>query len=124
MGNFNFLKRIFGSGEVKTFKGGIHPKDMKSSTNSKAICDITPPKTLVFPLSQHIGAPAKAVVAVGDTVLAGQKIAEADGFVSANVHSSVSGTVVAIEPHPNDSKSNAYKKITLSLMQAKGDSTD
>ena len=106
MGNFNFLNRIFGSGEVKTFKGGIHPKDMKSSTNSKAICDITPPKTLVFPLSQHIGAPAKAVVAVGDTVLAGQKIAEADGFVSANVHSSVSGTVVAIEPrlHPNGSK--------------------
>ncbi|MBR5156121.1 MAG: electron transport complex subunit RsxC [Clostridia bacterium] len=75
---------------------------MKKSTEGKAIRDITPPKTLVFPLSQHIGAEAKAVVSVGDHILAGQKIAEADGFVSANVHSSVSGTVAAIEPrlHP------------------------
>ena len=53
---------------------------------------------MVFPLSQHIGAPAKPVVAKGDYVLAGQLIAEAGGFVSANIHSSVSGTVKAIEP--------------------------
>lgn len=52
----------------------------------------------MFPLSQHIGAPAKPVVAKGDYVLAGQLIAEAGGFVSANIHSSVSGTVKAIEP--------------------------
>ena len=53
---------------------------------------------MVFPLSQHIGAPAVPVVAKGDYVLAGQLIAEAGGFVSANIHSSVSGTVKAIEP--------------------------
>ncbi len=105
----SFLNRIFGAADVKTFKGGIHPKDMKFATNNKSIVDITAPKTLVFPLSQHIGAPAKPIVAVGDSVLAGQKIAEADGFVSANVHSSVSGTVVAIEPrpHPNGSRVNS-----------------
>ncbi len=105
----SFLNKICGSSDVKTFKGGIHPKDMKSATSSKAICDIVPPETLVFPLSQHIGALAKPVVAVGDTVSAGQKIAEADGFVSANVHSSVSGTVEAIEPrlHPNGSMVNS-----------------
>ncbi len=102
----SFLNKVFGADEVKTFKGGIHPKDMKADTEGKAIIDITPPGTLVFPLSQHIGAMAKPIVAVGATVLAGQKIAEADGFVSANVHSSVSGKVVAIEPrlHPNGSK--------------------
>ncbi len=105
----SFLNKIFGTNDIKTFKGGIHPKDMKSTTESKAILDITPPKTLVFPLSQHIGAMAKPIVEVGDTVLAGQKIAEADGFVSSNVHSSVSGKVVAIEPrlHPNGSRIEA-----------------
>ncbi len=100
--NFNFLRRTFGKNDVFTFKGGIHPKDMKTATCGKAIRDIIPPKTLVFPLSQHIGAEAKPIVKVGDRVLLGQKIAESDGFVSANIHSSVSGTVVAIEPrlHP------------------------
>lgn len=53
--------------------------------------------TMVFPLSQHIGAPAKAVVAKGDRVLKGQLIAEADGFISSPVYSSVSGTVKSIE---------------------------
>ncbi len=97
------IDRLFHSGDVKTFKGGIHPKDMKYATEGKAIKDITPPKSLVFPLSQHIGKEAKPIVAVGDFVLAGQKIAEADGFISANIHSSVSGVVTAIEPrlHPN-----------------------
>lgn len=53
---------------------------------------------MVYPLSQHIGAPAVPVVAKGDRVLAGQKIADAGGFVSAPIHSSVSGTVKSIEP--------------------------
>ncbi len=99
--NFNFIRRAFGRNEVFTFKGGIHPKDMKSATDSKAIREIIPPKNLVFPLSQHIGAEAKPIVSVGDTVLVGQKIAECNGFVSANIHSSVSGTVTAIEPRPH-----------------------
>ncbi len=99
--NFNFIRRIFGKNEVFTFKGGIHPKDMKEGTEGKAIRDIIPPKNLVFPLSQHIGAEAQPIVNVGDRVLAGQKIATACGFVSANIHSSVSGIVTAIEPRPH-----------------------
>ncbi|MBQ9736807.1 MAG: electron transport complex subunit RsxC [Clostridia bacterium] len=100
--SFNWLRRAVGKPSVFTFDGGIHPEGMKERTSGKAIIDIAAPKMLVFPLSQHIGASAKPCVEVGDRVLAGQKIAEADGFVSANIHSSVSGTVVAIEPrlHP------------------------
>ena len=88
---------------MKTFHGGIHPGDHKEATNKKEIVNLTPPSELIFPLSQHIGAPAKPCVSIGDTVCMGQKIAEADGFVSANIHSSVSGTVKAIEKrlHPN-----------------------
>ncbi len=81
-----------------TFVGGIHPYDGKELSKDKPIRDILPGKELVYPLSQHIGAPAKAIVAKGDRVLAGQKIAESGGFVSAPVHASVSGIVKAIEP--------------------------
>ena len=81
-----------------TFVGGIHPYDGKDLSKDKPIGDVLPGKELVYPLSQHIGAPAKAVVAKGDRVLAGQKIAESGGFVSAPVYASVSGTVKAIEP--------------------------
>lgn len=81
-----------------TFVGGIHPFDGKSLTKKKRIKDILPTGDLVYPLSQHIGAPAKAVVKKGDHVLAGQLLAESGGFVSAPILSSVSGTVKAIEP--------------------------
>ncbi len=87
---------------MRTFKRGIHPGDNKERSNKKEIILLDPPKELVFPMSQHIGAPAKPCVSVGDKVLMGQKIGEADGYMSANIHSSVSGTVVAIEKrlHP------------------------
>lgn len=81
-----------------TFVGGIHPYDGKELSKDKPIQDILPKGELVYPLSQHIGAPAKAIVAKGDRVLVGQKIAESGGFVSAPVYASVSGTVKAIEP--------------------------
>ena len=81
-----------------TFTGGIHPYDGKDLSKDDPIRDVLPGSELVYPLSQHIGAPAKAIVAKGDRVLAGQKIAEAGGFVAAPVHSSVSGTVKAVEP--------------------------
>lgn len=82
-----------------TFKGGIHPFDGKELSKDKPIKELFPALgEMVFPLSQHIGAPAKPLVNKGDYVLAGQLIAEAGGFVSANIHSSVSGTVKAIEP--------------------------
>ena len=84
-----------------TFKGGIHPNDGKSLAKDKAIVTVMPKGDLIYPLSQHIGAPASPIVSVGDHVLKGQKIAEAGGFVSAPIHASVSGTVKAIEPHFN-----------------------
>ncbi len=80
-----------------TFSGGIHPFDGKDMSKDIPIKEITPKSDLVYPLSQHIGAPAKAIVAKGDRVLAGQRIAEAEGFVSSHIYSAVSGTVKAIE---------------------------
>lgn len=80
-----------------TFSGGIHPYDGKEMSKDIPIKAVYPVSDLVYPLSQHIGAPAKPVVEVGDHVLAGQLIAEADGFVSSPIYSSVSGTVKAIE---------------------------
>lgn len=81
-----------------TFKGGTHPYEGKEMSENSAIVELKPGKELVFPLSQHIGAPAVPVVNIGDRVLAGQMIAKKAGFVSANIHSSVSGTVKKIEP--------------------------
>ena len=81
-----------------TFVGGIHPYDGKDLSKDKPIKEVLPKGDLVYPLSQHIGAPAVSIVQKGDRVLAGQKIAQAAGFVSASVFSSVSGTVKAIEP--------------------------
>ncbi len=81
-----------------TFSGGIHPYDGKDISKDKPMKEILPKGDLVYPLSQHIGAPAKAIVAKGDHVLTGQKIAEAGAFVSAPIYATVSGTVKAIEP--------------------------
>ena len=88
-----------------TFKGGIHPNDGKSLAKDQPVKELKPGKELVFPLSQHIGAPGKAVVKKGDEVLKGQMIAEAGGFVSAPVYSSVSGVVKGIEKRFNPSGS-------------------
>ncbi len=87
--------------KLATFKGGIHPDDGKEMAKHKSIVEVLPKETVIYPLSQHIGAPAVSIVAVGDQVLKGQKIAEANGFVSVPIHASVSGTVKAIEPHFN-----------------------
>lgn len=81
-----------------TFKGGIHPYEGKELSKDKAIVEYFPKGDVAISMSQHIGAPAKPVVSVGDYVLTGQLIGEASGFISANVHSSVSGKVKAIEP--------------------------
>lgn len=81
-----------------TFSGGIHPYDGKDLSKDKPIKDVLPKGDLVYPLSQHIGAPAVPIVQKGDYVLTGQKIAEAAGFVSAPIYATVSGTVKAIEP--------------------------
>lgn len=91
---------------ILTFKGGVHPYDGKELSKDIPTRQIYPDGEVVIPVAQHIGAPAKPIVNVGDRVLVGQKIAEANGFVSANIHSSVSGTVKKIEQRlvPNGSK--------------------
>ena len=83
---------------LKTFIGGVHPYEGKELAKDAPIKEVLPKGELVFPLSQHIGAPATPIVAVGDSVKKGQKIAEAGGFVSSPIYSSVSGTVKKIEP--------------------------
>lgn len=81
-----------------TFVGGIHPFEGKELSKDKPIKAVLPKGELVYPLSQHIGAPATAIVQKGDRILQGQKIAEASGFVSAPIYATVSGSVKAIEP--------------------------
>lgn len=81
----------------KTFQGGVHPDDGKDFARDIPFQTYLPKGDLVFALNQHIGKPARPVVQKGDTVLAGQIIGEADGFVSANVVSSCSGVVKAVE---------------------------
>jgi len=84
---------------LATFRGGVHPFEGKELSMDRAVTVLKPTSgEMVYPVSQHIGAPAKAIVKVGDEVLVGQKIAEAGGFISAVVVSSVSGKVKKIEP--------------------------
>ncbi len=81
--------------EIRTFKKGIHPPHNKR-TDGAELTECPAPDTVYIPLAQHIGKPAALCVAVGDTVKAGTLVGKADGFVSANVFSSVSGTVRAV----------------------------
>jgi electron transport complex protein RnfC len=85
---------------AQAFFGGVHPNDMKAATNEKAIEKLAAPAEVVIPMSMHIGAPCKPIVAPGDHVTIGQRIGEPGGFVSAPIHASVSGTVKAVEPRP------------------------
>lgn len=82
----------------KKLKRGVHPFEGKEFSRDMAVVSVSADSEMVYPLSQHIGAPAKAVVSVGDRVLRGQMLAEADGTISAPVYSAVSGTVKAVEP--------------------------
>lgn len=81
-----------------TFKGGVHPFDGKELSKKAPIKTIMPKNELVFPMTQHIGAPAIPIVQKGDKVLMGQRIGEANGFISSNIISSVSGEVVEVAP--------------------------
>ena len=83
---------------MKTFKkGGVHPPDMKERTRDIPIADFPAPESVSIPMAQHFGSPAICIVGAGDKVLKGQLIGKADGRMSANVHSSVSGNVLRIE---------------------------
>ena len=109
--------------KLLTFKGGVHPQYNKEYSEKKAIEKVESPKVVYIPLQQHIGAPAKEIVKVGEKVKLGQKIGEQQGFVSCNVHSSVSGKVIGIEEHElpggrgmciiieNDFKDEIYENV-------------
>lgn len=86
--------------ELKTFKGGTHPPENKLSAG-RAIEVLPAPEIVRIPLSQHIGAPCKALVKKNDEVNMGQSVGEAGGFVSSPVHSPVSGKVKEVKPHPH-----------------------
>ncbi|MBN1182020.1 MAG: electron transport complex subunit RsxC [Bacteroidales bacterium] len=102
---------------LKTFKkGGVHPDDNKLSANA-AITALPLPKTVSIPVSQHLGAPCKPVVSKGDIVKAGQVIAKGEGFVTANIHSSVSGTIQKIDDMAD---SSGYRKTAV-VIEVQGD---
>jgi electron transport complex protein RnfC len=84
-----------------TFSGGVHPAGNKELTSHKPTVTAAIPKRVVIPLSQHIGAPCKPAVVIGQEVKKGEKIGESGGFVSAPVHASVSGKVTAIGNFPH-----------------------
>jgi electron transport complex protein RnfC len=90
-------------------KGGVHPKEFKLTAN-RPIEFLVPPQTVTIPVSQHFGAPAKPIVKVGDKVKIGQVIAEANGFISTNIHATVSGTILKIEKCMDVS---GYKRLSI-----------
>ena len=95
------------------YSGGVHPSERKEYSEHIALERFPEPKTLVISMSQHLGAPANPIVQVGDTVKVGQKIGEAAGFISAPVHSSVSGTVVAVEPRMHATRGSEVMAVVI-----------
>ena len=81
------------------FRGGVHPPENKVQTENMAVEELKAPKMLYVALLQHIGAPLDPLVAIGDKVLKGQKIADSQAFMSSPIHSPVSGTIKKIEEH-------------------------
>ncbi|PKL40128.1 MAG: electron transport complex subunit RsxC [Spirochaetae bacterium HGW-Spirochaetae-1] len=98
-----------------SFRGGIHPPENKHITEGMAFSNLVIPKTCYIPMQQHIGAPARPIVKVGDIVEEGQLIGEATGFVSANVHASVPGKVVDIAE-----TLTVYQKQPTVIIEAEG----
>lgn len=88
---------------ASTFKGGFHIRDYKELTKDIKTVSLPDCDMHIFPMRQHIGAPLRALVKIGDKVTVGQKLADSKEFVSAPVHSSVSGTVADIKPYFHDS---------------------
>ena len=96
------------------YYGGVHPSERKEFTEHLPLVRFPEPEEVVIPLSMHAGAPANPVVQVGDTVKVGQKIGEAAAFISSPIHSSVSGTVVAIEPHGHATRGECLSVVIRS----------
>jgi Na+-translocating ferredoxin:NAD+ oxidoreductase subunit C len=94
-----------------TFSHGVHPPDSKGLTGGLAIRRMPFPEELVLPLRQHAGKPARLLARAGDRVERGDRLAEADGYVSVPIHASAAGTVVGVEwwPHPDGSMAEAVR---------------
>ena len=99
---------------LEGYYGGIHPSERKEFTEHLALERFPDPQTVVIPLSMHAGAPANPVVQVGDTVKVGQKIGESAGFISSPIHSSVSGTVTAIETRKHATRGECLSVVIQS----------
>ena len=108
----DYVKSIRGE-RLEGYYGGVHPSERKEFSEHLALERFPDPETVVISMSQHLGAPANPIVQVGDTVKVGQKIAEAGGFISAPVHSSVSGTVVAIEPRLHATRGDQVMAVVI-----------
>ena len=93
--------------------GGVHPVEGKEATEHLRPVPFPAPDTVSINLAQHAGAPATPIVAVGDYVKVGQKIGEAAGFISANVHASVSGTVIAVENRTHATRGNQCLHVVI-----------
>lgn len=105
---------------LKTFsRGGVHPPEHKLSAGKK-IEELPPPEVVVIPLSQHLGAPSKVLVKRGDQVITGQLIAQSAGFISTNIHASVSGKVLKVDKFLD---SSGYRKMAVQI-QVEGDVWD
>ena len=112
--NFKVINDYVKAIREKRFEGwfgGIHPVEGKEPTEHLPLVRFPEPKVAVFPLSMHLGAPANPVVAVGDSVKVGQMIGEAAGFISAPVHSSISGKVIAIEDRPHATRGTCLSVV-------------
>src|SRR4030042_1414329 len=105
---------------ISTFKGGIHPPDKKELSADKPIVEAKPPKRVIIPLSQHLGAPCKPLVTINQEVKKGEMIGEPSGFVSAAVHSSLSGKVIAIGEFPNVVKLSPPKEKPIDTVIING----
>ncbi len=115
--NFKFVNDYVKSvreNRLDGYYGGVHPSERKEFTEHLALKRFPDPETVVIPLSMHAGAPANPVVQVGDTVKVGQKIGEAAAFISSPIHSSVSGTVVAIEEHGHATRGTCLSVVIKS----------
>ena len=115
--NFKFVNDYVKSireNRLEGYYGGVHPSERKEATEHLKLQQFPDPETVVIPLSMHAGAPANPVVQVGDTVKVGQKIGEAAGFISSPVHSSVSGTVTAIENHGHATRGECLSVVIQS----------
>ena len=93
------------------YYGGVHPSEHKEYSEHKDLLPFPAPKVAVIPMAQHLGAPANPVVQVGDYVKVGQKIGEPSAFISAPVHSSISGTVIAIEDRPHANRGQCLSVV-------------